>query len=168
MIEEFRKFALRGNLVDLAVGFTVGAAFTTIAQSLVNDIIMPVVGLVVGRSDFSDLFILLRAGAEQAPPYQTVGEAEAAGAVTVNYGVFINNVIAFLIVALAMFFLIRAMNRIDEAIEAEAGVQEEKDKPTTKKCPYCVSTIPRQATRCPQCTSELEPAPTDALQQRST
>lgn len=157
MLEEFKKFAMRGNVVDLAVGFTVGAAFSTVAKSLVDDVIMPPVGLLMGRANFADLFLLLKSGTEQAPPYATLAEAQAAGAVTLNYGVFINNVIAFLLVALAMFLLVRAINRLDAELEEEFGEGAEKAPaaPANKKCPYCLSTIPYRATRCPQCTSEL-------------
>lgn len=156
IFNEFKSFALRGNVIDLAVGFTVGAAFSTIAKSLVNDIIMPPVGLMVGQAEMSDLFILLQEGTEEAAPYATLAEAQAAGAVTINYGVFINNVIAFLVIALVMFLIIRGINRLENAIEDELGYGDEKVEPTTKKCPYCISTIPRRATRCPECTSKLE------------
>lgn len=156
MLEEFKKFAMRGNVVDLAVGFTVGAAFSTVAKSLVDDVIMPPVGLLLGRADFADLFWLLKAGTDPGPPYDTLAEAQAAGAVTLNYGVFINNIIAFLIVALAMFFLIRAINRLDAQLEEEVGEEEKApSEPANKKCPHCLTTIPYRATRCPQCTSDL-------------
>lgn len=154
ILNEFKKFALRGNLLDLAVGFTVGAAFSTIAKSIVDDLIMPFVGFIIGDSQFADLFILLEAGATP-PPYTTLLAAQEAGAITINYGAFINNVVAFLIIALVMFFLIRGMNRLENTIEAELGHDDPADEPTTKKCPYCISTIPRRASRCPQCTSEL-------------
>ncbi len=157
ILNEFKKFAMRGNVVDLAVGFTVGAAFSTIAKSLVDDIIMPVVGLLTGQAEFSDMFWLLKAGSEAPPPYATLADAQAVGAVTVNYGLFINNVVAFLIIAVVMFLLIRAINKLDEEIEQELGFgQEVEGQPTSKKCPYCISTVPRRATRCPQCTSELK------------
>lgn len=156
LVSEFQKFALRGNLVDMAVGFTVGAAFTTIARSLVDDVIMPPVGLLLGRSDFSDLFWQLRPGDAAPPPYATLAEAQAAGAVTINYGLFINAVLAFVLVALAMFLVIRAINRIDRQLERDAGAAETAPaEPESKKCPYCLSTIPSKATRCPQCTSDL-------------
>lgn len=157
ILNEIKEFAIRGNVVDLAVGFTVGAAFTTIAKSLVDDIIMPVVGLIVGQVEFEDPFVLLKAGTEQAPPYATLADAQAAGAITLNYGVFINNVLAFLIVTGVMFFLIRAINRIERELEEDFGDEKQDPIPTQKKCPFCLSTIPRKATRCPQCTSELEP-----------
>jgi large conductance mechanosensitive channel len=163
IFDEFKKFALRGNVVDLAVGFTVGAAFSTIARSLVDDIIMPVVGLAVGRVEFSDLYLLLKAGTEAPPPYATLADAQAAGAVTMNYGLFINNILVFLIIAAVMFLLIRLINRFESQIEDELGLGPEKEgEPTTKKCPYCISTIPRKASRCPQCTSELELSSTPA------
>jgi large conductance mechanosensitive channel len=161
-LDEFKKFAMRGNVVDLAIGFTVGAAFTTIARSLVDDLLMPPVGLVLGRSDFSDFYWLLRADTEAAPPYATLADAQAAGAVTVNYGLFINALLTFLIVALAMFLVIRGINRIDRELERRSGAAEpEPGEPETKKCPFCLATVPFQATRCPQCTSTLEPAPAD-------
>lgn len=156
IVGEFKKFALRGNLVDMAVGFTVGAAFTSIARSLVDDVVMPPVGLLLGRSDFSDLFWLLRAGETAPPPYATLADAQAAGAVTINYGLFINAVLAFLLVALAMFLVMRAINRIDRQLERDAGAAEAAPaEPENKKCPYCLTTVPYKATRCPQCTSDL-------------
>lgn len=156
IFNEFKAFALRGNVIDLAVGFTVGAAFSTIAKSLVDDIIMPPVGLFVGQSEVSDMFWLLQEGSESVAPYATLADAQAAGAVTINYGVFINNILAFLIVALVMFVLIRGINRLENAIEDELELGDEKVEPTTKKCPHCISTIPRRATRCPQCTTPFE------------
>ena len=156
IIEEFKKFALRGNVVDLAIGFTVGAAFSTVAKSLVDNIIMPPIGLVLGRADFSDLFVLLKAGEQEPPPYATLADAQAAGAVTLNYGVFINNVLALLVVALAMFLIIRAINRINEKLQDEFGTADEAPaEPSDKKCAYCRSVIPYRATRCPNCTSQL-------------
>ena len=156
IINEFKTFALRGNVVDLAVGFTVGAAFSTIAKSLVDDIIMPPIGLLIGRTEVSDMFLLLQEGSEEAAPYATLADAQAAGAVTVNYGLFINNILAFIIIAMAMFIIIRGINRLETTIEDELGIEEEKVEPTTKKCPFCITTISRRATRCPNCTSELE------------
>ena len=152
MLKEFREFALRGNVVDMAVGIVIGAAFGGIVQSLVADIIMPPVGLFLGKMDFSSLFLVLRAGATPGP-YATPAAAKAAGAVSLNYGVFANTVISFLIVAFAVFLLIRSINRArrqQEAPPAEA---------TTKSCPRCLSAIPLKATRCAYCTSELEAAP---------
>ncbi len=147
MLKEFREFALRGSVVDMAVGIIVGAAFGTIIKSLVDDVIMPPIGLLLGGVDFSNFFILLKEGA-RAAPYASLADAQAAGAVTVNYGVFLNAVISFLVVALVTFFLIRMMNRLRREEEAPAG-------PTTKECPHCPSTIPIKATRCAYCTSDL-------------
>lgn len=156
-VAEFKKFALRGNLMDMAVGFTVGAAFSTIAKSLVDNVIMPPVGLAIGKADFSDFYVLLKAGTKVAPPYATLEKAQAAGAVTLNYGLFINSVIAFLLVALAMFLIIRVFNRLDKSLEHSfltSNVEEGKE-PENKKCPYCVSTVPFKAVRCPFCCSDL-------------
>ncbi len=155
---DFKKFIFRGNLLDLAIGFTVGAAFSTIAKSLVNDILMPPVGWLVGRSDFSDLFWLLKPGTTAAPPYATLADAQSAGAVTVNYGIFVNNVLAFLVVAVAMFAVIKMAARLDRQLERASGhAPPAPEEPTDKKCPYCLSTIPFKATRCAHCTSELAP-----------
>lgn len=156
-VAEFKKFALRGNLMDMAVGFTVGAAFSTIAKSLVDNVIMPPVGLAIGKADFSDFYILLKAGAKVAPPYATLEKAQAAGAVTLNYGLFINSVIAFMLVALAMFVIIRVFNKLDKSLEHSflAGDVKPGEEPENKKCPYCVSTVPFKAVRCPFCCSDL-------------
>lgn len=151
---EFKKFALRGNVVDLAVGFTVGVAFTTVVKSAVDDLVMPVVGLIVGRVEFTDLFWLLKAGPESLPPYATLADAQAAGAVTVNYGLFINNLITFMIIALVMFGLIRLINRLEDQLDSDEVQEVELSH---KKCPYCISMIPYKAIRCPECTSELKP-----------
>ncbi len=147
MLKEFKEFAMRGNVLDLAVGFILGGAFGTIVKSLVDDVIMPPIGLAMGNVDFSDLFVLLKEGAKAPAPYATLADAQAAGAVTMNLGLFINSVIAFLIVAFAVFLLVRAANRLKPAEPAAA--------PSTKDCPYCRMAIPVAATRCPQCTSEL-------------
>lgn len=157
-IEEFKDFAMRGNLVDLAIGFTVGAAFSTVAKSLVNDIIMPPIGLLLGRVDFSDLFIVMKQGKEELPPYSTVADAQAAGAVTLNYGLFVNSIVTLSLIALAMFFIVKLMNRVDKSLE-EALDHGEVETPTNKKCPHCRTTIAYKATRCPNCTSELELPP---------
>jgi len=148
MLKEFKEFILRGNVVDMAVGIIIGAAFGTIVTSLVNDVIMPPIGLLLGGVDFANLFVLLKAGSPAAP-YASLADAQAAGAVTINYGLFINAVISFLIVAFVVFLLIRNINRLKR--EEEAPPPE----PTTKECPYCLSTIPIKATRCAHCTSEL-------------
>jgi large conductance mechanosensitive channel len=148
MLKEFKEFVLRGNVLDMAVGIIIGAAFGTIVASLVNDVIMPPIGLLLGGVDFANLFILLKAGSPAAP-YASLADAQAAGAVTINYGVFINAVISFLIVAFVIFLLIRSINRMRREEEAPPA------EPTTKECPYCLSTIPIKATRCAHCTSEL-------------
>jgi large conductance mechanosensitive channel len=148
MFKEFKEFAMRGNVVDMAVGIIIGGAFGTIAKSLVSDVIMPPIGLLLGGVDFSDLFIELRQGATPGP-YAALTDAQAAGAVTINYGLFVNNVVSFIIVALAVFFLVKAINRLRRT-EEEAPAE-----PTTKECPKCFTAIPIKATRCPHCTSEI-------------
>ena len=150
MLQEFKKFALRGNVVDMAVGIIIGAAFGTIVKSLVADVIMPPIGLLTGGVNFADLFWVLKAGAE-AGPYPTVEAARAAGAVTINYGQFINNVVSFVIVSFAVFLLVRGINRLRERDEAPTPAPE----PTTKECPMCFSNIPIKAVRCPHCTSDI-------------
>ena len=150
MLKEFKAFAMRGNVLDLAVGIIIGGAFGTIVKSLVDDIIMPPVGLALGNVDFSDLFVVLRDGTKAASPYATLADAQAAGAVTMNVGLFVNSIITFLIIAFAVFLLVRAANRMKPADAAAA--------PSTKDCPYCRMAIPLGATRCPQCTSELRAA----------
>jgi large conductance mechanosensitive channel len=153
MLKDFREFIMRGNVVDMAVGIIIGVAFGTIVNSLVRDIIMPPISLALGRVDFTNLFALLKAGPKAAPPYYSLAEAQAAGAVTENYGAFINYLITFLIVAFAVFLLIRAINNMRRRAEAPKAAAA----PTTKDCPYCVSKIPLKATRCPNCTSQLQP-----------
>jgi large conductance mechanosensitive channel len=152
MWKEFREFAMRGNVIDLAVAVVIGAAFGKIVTSFVNDILMPPLGLLLGRVDFSSLFLNL-----SGTPYNSVAEAKAAGAATINYGIFINTVLDFLIVALAMFLLVHAMSRMTRH-QKEAPPAA----PTTKDCPYCLSTIPLRATRCPNCTSQLAGQPVPA------
>ena len=140
---------MRGNVVDMAVGIIIGGAFGTIVKSLVSDILMPPLGLLMGGVDFSDFFLMLKQG-EKAGPFATLADAQAAGTVTVNYGVFTNAVISFLIVAFAVFLLVKGMNRLQRnAVEAAPAA------PTTKDCNRCFSTIPIRATRCPHCTSEI-------------
>lgn len=148
MMEEFKKFAMRGNVVDMAVGIIIGGAFGTIVKSLVDDVIMPPIGLLLGGVDFSDLFITLKEGAT-AGPYATVAAASEAGAVTLNLGLFINSLISFTIVAFAVFMLIKGMNSLQRKQEAPPA------EPTAKECPHCFTQIPLKATRCPHCTSEL-------------
>jgi large conductance mechanosensitive channel len=147
VLKEFKAFIMRGNVLDLAVAFIMGGAFGTIVKSLVDDIIMPPIGMALGNVDFSDLFVMLKEGTKAPAPYSSLAEAQAAGAVTINYGVFINSIISFLIIAFAVFLLVRAANRMKPAEAAAA--------PSTKDCPYCRMAIPVGATRCPQCTSEL-------------
>ncbi|MFT3890608.1 MAG: large conductance mechanosensitive channel protein MscL [Anaerolineales bacterium] len=142
MLKEFRDFAMRGNVVDLAVGVIIGGAFGKIVTSFVNDILMPPIGLLLGGVNFADLFIPL-----DGNQYPSVEAAKAAGAATVNYGLFINNVIDFIIVAFVIFLLVRAINRMRQPAPAAA--------PTTKECPHCFTQIPLKATRCPNCTSQL-------------
>jgi large conductance mechanosensitive channel len=154
---EFKKFAIRGNMVDMAVGFTVGVAFSAIARSLVDDIIMPFVGLLFGDSQFNDFYILLREGAGQPGPYLTLVDAQAAGAITVNLGLFINTILTFLIIAFVMFFVVRGMNRLESQLDELTDVEEKPGEPTDRDCPYCFSSVPLQASRCPYCTSELKP-----------
>jgi large conductance mechanosensitive channel len=148
MFKEFKEFIARGNVMDMAIGVIIGTAFGAIVKSLVSDIIMPPIGLLLGDVDFSNLYVLLEKG-DPAGPYASLAEAQAAGAVTINYGVFIDTVISFLIVALVVFIVIRNVNRLKREEEAPPA------EPTTKECPFCLSTIPIQASRCPHCTSEL-------------
>ncbi len=144
MIKEFKEFAMRGNVVDLAIGVIIGTAFGKIITSLVNDILMPPIGLLLGNVDFSNLFINLSGG-----KYATLAQAHEAGSVTINIGVFLNAIIDFLIVALVIFLLIRQLNKLEKKDEKPAEV-------TTKTCPYCLTEIPVKATRCPACTSDLK------------
>ena len=142
MLDEFKKFAMRGNVLDLAVAVIIGAAFGAIVVSFVNDILMPPIGLLLGGVDFSNLFISL-----DGQSYPSLAAAQEAGAPTINYGVFINTVINFLIIAFAIFLIVRLANRMQK--------EEAPGEPTTKECPHCISTIPIRATRCPNCTSHL-------------
>jgi large conductance mechanosensitive channel len=148
MLKEFKEFAMRGNVVDMAVGVVIGAAFGAIVKSLVDDILMPILGLLLGNADFTNLFAVLREGSV-AGPYETLALAQEAGAVTLNYGLFINTIVSFIIVAFAIFLLIRSINRFQRDEEAPP------EEPTTKECPFCFSEISIQATRCPNCTSDL-------------
>ncbi len=144
MLKEFREFAMRGNVVDLAVGVIIGAAFGKIITSLVNDVLMPPLGLLLGNVDFSNIFIDLSGG-----HHESLAAAKAAGAATINIGLFANALIDFLIVALAIFVVVRQLNRLTR--------KPSEAKAPTKECPYCFSAIPLKATRCPDCTSELLP-----------
>jgi large conductance mechanosensitive channel len=149
MVKEFKEFALRGNVIDMAVGIIIGAAFGAIVKSLVDDVLMPPVGLLLGGADFTNLFFLLKAGSPP-PPYLSLADARAAGAVTLNYGMLINMLVNFLAVAAAMFILVRSLNRLKR--EEETAPAE----PMTRECPFCLSTIPAKAIRCPHCTSRLQ------------
>ncbi len=145
MLKEFKEFAMRGNVLDMAIGIIIGAAFGRIITSIVNDVIMPPIGLLLGKVDFSKLYINLSGGS-----YATLEAAKSAGAVTINYGLFINAVIDFVIVAFVIFMLVRQINRLKK--------QPAPAAPTTKECQYCMSVIPINASRCPHCTSELKMA----------
>jgi large conductance mechanosensitive channel len=149
MFKEFKEFAMRGNVVDMAVGIIIGAAFGSIVKSLVDDVLMPVIGLLMGNVDFANFFFVLKAG-KVPGPYATLAEAKAATAVTMNYGLFINSIVTFLIVAFAVFLLIKQINALKKEEAAPPAA------PTTKECPFCLSTVPLKAIRCPHCTSELK------------
>jgi len=149
MFKEFREFAMRGSVLDMAVGIIIGAAFGAVVQSLVADILMPPIGLLLGNVDFANLYVILAAG--QTPgPYASLAQAQAAGAVTFNYGLFVNKVISFLIVAFALFLIIKSMNRLRRKQEASAPPPAE-----TRECPFCLSVVPLKAKRCPHCTSQI-------------
>jgi len=146
MWKEFKEFAMRGNVIDMAIGIIIGGAFNTIVQSLIGDILMPPLGLLLNRVNFTDLFFNLSGG-----EYASLVQAQEAGAATINYGLFINNVLSFVLVAFVMFLLVRQMNQMRRKQE-----ELESAAPTTKECPYCFTQVPIQATRCPHCTSQLE------------
>jgi large conductance mechanosensitive channel len=147
MLKEFKEFAMRGNVLDMAIGIILGVAFGKIVTSFVNDVLMPPIGLVLGNVDFASLFINL-----SGTPYATLAEAKAAGAATIRYGLFLNAVLDFLIVAFVIFLLVRQVNRLTRQREAAPAA------PTTRECLYCLSVISVKATRCPHCTSELKAA----------
>jgi large conductance mechanosensitive channel len=148
MLKEFKEFAMKGNVLDMAIGIVIGAAFGTIIGSLVADVIMPPIGLLLGNVDFSNLFLVLKEG-KVAGPYASLAAAKAAGAVSMNIGVFINTIINFIILAFAIFLLVRSVNQMKRKEQAPPPV------PTTKDCPHCFTAIPIKAIRCPHCTSEL-------------
>ena len=150
MLQEFKKFALRGSVVDLAIGVVLGGAFGAIVTSLVNNIIMPPIGLLLGGVNFENLMWVLSAG-DPPPPYATPADAAAAGAVTINYGLFLSAIISFIIIAWVIFLLVKAMNRMSEMGKKPEAAAE----PTDKECPFCAQQIPIKAKRCPFCTSEL-------------
>ena len=148
MLKEFKEFAMRGNVVDMAVGIIIGGAFGTIVKSLVDDVLMPPLGMLLGGVDFSNFFLILKEGGAPGP-YASLAAAKAAGAVSINYGIFLNSVLSFTIVAFAVFMLIRAINTLRRREEtAPAPV-------SSRECPYCASSISVKASRCPHCTSEL-------------
>ena len=144
MLKEFKEFIMRGNVLDMAIGIIIGGAFGKIITSLVNDVLMPPIGVLLGNVDFANLFVNL-----SGKPYASLADAKAAGAATINYGLFVNTVIDFVIVAFVIFLLIRAVNRMRREKETAPAA------PTTKECPYCLSSIPIKATRCANCTSQL-------------
>jgi len=146
MLKEFKEFAMKGNVIDMAVGIIIGAAFGTIIKSLVDDVLMPPIGLLLGNVDFSNLFLVIKEG-KVAGPYASLAAAKAAGAVSVNIGVFINTIISFLIVAFSVFLVIKNVNRFKK--------EPPPPDPTTKDCPFCYMSIPIKAIRCPHCTAEL-------------
>lgn len=156
ILTEFKKFAMRGNVMDMAVGIIIGAAFGKIVDSLVKDIIMPPLGILLGKIDFANLFFVLKEGAK-AGPYDSLTAATEAGAVTLNLGNFMNTIISFIIVAFAVFMLIKAMNTLQAKLDAQEKKEVKAAEPTTKACPFCCSVIPLAATKCPNCTSELKP-----------
>jgi len=147
-VKEFREFAVRGSVVDMAVGIIIGGAFGTVVKSFVDDVMMPPLGMLVGNVDFQDMTVVLRQGSTPGP-YETLAAARDAGAVTLNVGLFLNAVVSFAIVAFAVFLLVRAINQLKRKEEAPPPA------PTAKDCPFCASSIPLKASRCPMCTSEL-------------
>ena len=149
MLKDFKEFVMRGNVVDMAIGIVIGAAFGGIVKSLVDDVLMPPIGLLLGNVDFSNLFVTLKEGGKAAGPYASLAAAKAAGAVTLNLGIFVNTIISFIIIAFAVFLVIKGINRMRREQEAPPA------EPTTKECPFCLSAIPLKATRCAHCTSEL-------------
>jgi large conductance mechanosensitive channel len=148
MIKEFKEFIMRGNVMDMAVGIIIGAAFGGIVGSLVNDVIMPPIGLLLGKVDFANLFAVLKQGLAPGP-YPSVAAAKAAGATTLNFGLFVNTLINFVILAFVIFLMVKGVNKLRRPKSVPAG------EPTMKDCPFCYSSIPIKATRCPNCTSEL-------------
>jgi large conductance mechanosensitive channel len=147
MWNDFKTFIMRGNVLDLAVAVIIGAAFGAVVKSLVDDVIMPPIGLALGKVDFTNLFVVLHDGVKASGPYLSLADAKAAGAVTLNYGLFLNSIIGFLVVAAAVFMLVRIANRL--------AAKPVPPAPNTKTCQFCASVIPLAATRCPNCTSQL-------------
>jgi large conductance mechanosensitive channel len=149
MFKEFREFAMKGNVVDMAVGIVIGAAFGAIVKSFVSDVLMPPIGLLIGNVDFSSLFLVLKEGGTVGP-YASLADAQKAGAVTLNYGLFVSSIISFIIIAFSVFLLVRGINRLRREEEAPAAA------PETKECPFCFSSVAVKAVRCPHCTSSLQ------------
>jgi large conductance mechanosensitive channel len=147
VFKEFREFAMRGNVIDMAVGIIIGASFGAVVNSLVGDIIMPPIGVLLNNVDFTSLFVTIREGTVPGP-YISIAAAKAAGAVTVNYGVFVSTIVSFLVVAFSVFLLIRSVNSFKR--------KETPPPPSTRECPYCLSAVPVGAVRCAHCTSELK------------
>lgn len=156
MLNDFKGFIARGNVIDLAVGIIIGSAFSALVNSVVNNIVMPPIGLLVGNSDFSDLFVVLRQGDQPLPPSATLKMASEVGAVTWNYGQFITDLLSFLLLALGVFLIIKAIQAMQDQAKQLKGEEEKEARPTEKDCPYCQKSIPIDATRCPYCTSQLE------------
>ena len=152
MLKDFKAFVMRGSVVDLAVGVIIGAAFGSIVKSLVDDILMPPIGLATGGIDFANKFIVLKDGAKAAAPYASLADAKAAGAVTMNYGLFVNQTVTFLIVAAAIFLVVKLVARLQVPVPVAVAVPT---APSTKGCPFCATQIPIAAKRCPNCTSQL-------------
>ncbi len=163
IVNDFRDFIMRGNVVDLAIGVIIGAAFGAVVNSVVNNLLMPPIGLVVGNVNFQDLFVVLKAGEMALPDGATLEMAREAGAVTLNYGLFITDLISFLIIALCVFFIVRGFQSLEDKIQKKAKGKEVEaaDSPTEKACPFCLKIIAVDATRCPFCTSHLETAGQD-------
>ncbi len=153
MLNEFKKFAVKGNVVDMAVGIMIGGAFSTVVKSVVDDILMPPLGLATGGLDFKDQFVVISPG-KTAPPYATLDAAREAGATVISYGQFLNNIVSFLLIAVALFLIIRWINKL-------RGPEPDVKAPTTRPCPYCVTQIDIAATRCAHCTSEVPPNEAD-------
>ena len=151
LLKDFREFISKGNVIDLAVGVIIGGAFSTIVNSVVDNLMMPPIGLLFGNADFSDLFIVLKQGSEPLPEGATLAMAGEVGAVTFNYGLFITDVISFLLLALGVFLIVKGIRAAQSSAE-----EEEPKEPTVKDCPFCKKSIPIQAVRCPYCTSKLD------------
>ena len=163
-LQEFREFAVKGNVIDMAVGIIIGGAFTLIVNSLVNNVMNPLLGLLIGGVDFSNLFLVLKQGDPEGP-YTTLQMAQEAGAVTLDYGVFLNSIISFVIVSFAIFLLIRTINRLRREKVVEETIEEAA---TEKPCPFCLMSIPLEAKRCGHCTSQLPAAPGPEIRAEET